>query len=769
MQSRSETLLEFPKVLALVARHCKSEPGAERVMGIRPIADAQALATEMELTRQFDSWAGESDFAMPGFPSLEGFLDQLDRPTEIFDLDALWAVFQVLADAKSVRDRLAEADAERWPLLPEVADGPWPGTLWAGLKRCINAEGLLRDEASPDLYSVRSEIRSLHGRCTKRVKSFVEREGISQFMQEDFITVSSDRYVLPLKVSFKNKLPGIIHDYSQTGETCYFEPMFLVDLNNGLQELKNEERRAEKEVRRLLSNLLRSDAEALAATYEFVVRADVLAAKAAFAAERDARCVDIAEDMPLRLMDVRHPLLPGKEAVSVDLALDEGQRALIVSGGNAGGKTVCLKTLGLCALMGLSALPLPAAEGSSMPLWKQVFVVLGDEQSIEDSLSTFTAQIRHLSGAYDAVDASTLVIMDEFGAGTDPGQGAALAQAVVDGFLEKQAWLALATHFPALKAYALTRDGVRAASVLFDPATKKPLYKLAYDQVGASQALDVAREHGLPSEIIERAEKYMLLDGSDTSKVVERLNSLAVERERELAEVRGERAKLHDKRVRFHERFEREKRELLDEIQGKSRGILKQWREEKIGRKQAMKELAEMRRKAGVDAAAEKRAEEAAKARPMAWEDLAEGMAVQHLGLGKRGTVCELNERKQQVKVDLGGVSVWAKFADIAAVKETAGGGGGESSVVRTPGPRAQSMVLDLRGKRADEAEADLHRFLDGAVLSGQMELEVVHGRGTGALRKEVHRILKQSKAVASFSLAPEDRGGDGMTVVVLK
>ena len=767
MQSRSETLLEFPKVLALVAGHCKSEPGAERVLSIRPIADARALADATERTRQFASWAGEAGFSMPAFPSLEGFLDHLDRPAEVFDLDALWAVFQVLTDAKTVRDVLAEADPERWPLLNELAAGPWPGTLWAGLKRCINADGLVRDEASPDLYSVRTEIRSLHSRCSKRVKSFVEREGIAQYMQEDFITVSSDRYVLPLKVNFKNKLAGIIHDYSQTGETCYFEPMFLVDLNNDLQELKNEERRAEKEVRRLLSNLMRTDADALEAVYDFVVGADVLAAKAVFAAERGARCVEIGEGLPLNLMDVRHPLLPRAAAVPVDLALDEGQRALVISGGNAGGKTVCLKTLGLCALMGLSALPLSAAEGSTMPLWRQVFVVLGDEQSIEDSLSTFTAQIRHLSGAYDAVDASTLVIMDEFGAGTDPGQGAALAQAVVDGFLEKRAWLALATHFPALKAYALTRDGVRAASVLFDPATKKPLYRLAYDQVGASQALDVAREHGLPAEIIERAEKYMLLDGSDTSKVVERLNELAVERERELAEVRSERDKLHEKRVRFHERFEREKRQVLDDIQAESRDILRRWREEKLGRKQAMKELADVRRKAGLDAAAERRAEEAEQARPMAWDDLAEGMAVQHMGLGRRGTVGGLNERKRQVKVDLGGVSVWADFSDLAPVKDA--GAGTQAPMVKTPGPRAQSMVLDLRGKRADEAEAELYKFLDGAVLSGQTELEVVHGRGTGALRKEVHRILKQSKAVASFSLAPEDRGGDGMTVVVLK
>lgn len=768
MLSRSLVLLEFPKVLGILAGFCVSEPGAEACAAIGPIGDESRLAEEAELTRQFAEFKRERGFVLSPFPSLGTFLDHLSRPLEVFDLDALWAVSQVLGDAREARTGLEEADEERWPLLSGLAGFDWPETLWPALKRCINADGLLRDEASPELYSVRSEIRDIHQRCTKRVKAFVDQKGIAQYMQEDFITVSSDRYVLPFKANYKNKLQGIIHDYSQTGETCYFEPMFLVEQNNELQGLKKEERAAEKEVLRYLSDLMRQEEDALRAAYAFLTRVDVLWAKARFAQEFDARTVEIGVDMPLNLRQARHPLLVrGQEnAVPVDLTLHEGQQALIVSGGNAGGKTVCLKTLGLSALMGLSGLPVCALEGSTMPLWKSLVVLLGDQQSIEDSLSTFTAQIKNLSDAYDAVDDSTLVIMDEFGAGTDPSQGAALAQAVVDGFLEKRAWIALATHFPALKAYALTRDEVRAASVLFDPATHKPLFKLAYDQVGASQALDVAREHGLSEDILGRAEKYMLLDGSDTSKVVERLNALAVERENELDGLKAEREKLNAKRVRYHERFEREKAKLLDEIQGEAQAVLKQWREEKIGRKQALKELAELRRKTakGGDAGAD--APEA-KAPALSWEDLAVGQAMRHTGLGKSGVVAELNEKKRQVKLDLGGVSVWADFAALAPEEKVAKKA--EPTLNVPSGGAAQTMVLDLRGMRSDEAEAELYRFLDGAVLAGRQELEIVHGRGTGALRKEVHRILKGSPAVAKYTLAPEDRGGDGMTIVELK
>ena len=218
----------------------------------------------------------------------------------------------------------------------------------------------------------------------------------------------------------------------------------------------------------------------------------------------------------------------------MDLIFRPTDRALVISGGNAGGKTVCLKTLGLLAIMTLAGLPVPAAKGSVIPWWTSIHAFIGDEQSLDDHLSTFTAQIRHLGNAWEATDRRTLILLDEFGAGTDPAQGAALAQAVLDGLLERGAHVVAATHFPALKTYALTREGVRAASVLFDPGTKKPLFRLAYDQVGASQALDVAREHGLPESVLRRAEQYLLLDGQDMTAVMDRLNALAAKREGEL-------------------------------------------------------------------------------------------------------------------------------------------------------------------------------------------------------------------------------------------
>lgn len=766
MSRKSPQLLEFPKVLTQLAGFARSEPGAAACLDLAPLRGKDQPGRELALTRQWIAFLAEVRPELESFPDLEGLFAFLGRPAQILDLDGLFALATVLRQAKVLREACASADPNRFVDLPALAEFPWPQAAFSGLRRCLGSDGRLKDESSPELYSVRTEIRAIHQRCTKRVRDYLTAEDVGQYLQDDFMTVSSDRYVLPIKSNFKGRVQGIIHDYSQTGETCYVEPMFLVELNNQLQNLKQEEREAEKAVLRLLTSLVRQEEDAVRAAYAFLVRSDVLGAKAAFAAARDARPIEMGEGMPLRLADARHPLLSleVKKAVPVDIELGEGQRALVVSGGNAGGKTVALKTLGLTALMTLSGLPAPCAEGSTLPGWREVVVVLGDEQSIEDSLSTFTAQIHAFSDAWSRIDDRALVIMDEFGAGTDPSQGAALAQAVVDRLLERGAWVAAATHFPALKAYALSREGVRAASVLFDPASKRPLYRLAYDQVGASQALDVAREHGLPEEVLAAAERYMLLDGTDTSGVLERLNSLAVAREKELSGLKAEQGKLRERRERLAERFEKEKRAVLDELRAASQSVLRQWQEGRLGRKEALRKLAESRQRAE-DFAPEKPEAEAAAV--LDWTTLAPGARLTHTGLNKAGVVVEIDGKARRAKLDLGGVTVWADADKLAPAELPKAKAAAPAVAVRSERPMA--MRLDLRGERVEAAEAELLRFLDRAVLSGQESLEIVHGKGTGVLRKEVHRILREFPAVKSFALAPEDQGGDGMTQVEMK
>lgn len=775
MESRSLQHLEFPKVLRLLAERAASEPGRAACLALAPFDAPEDAAREIELFRQAKAWVGITGARVGDFPALEGLFAFLARPQAVLDVDGLWALKQVLLLAKDLREQLrvgVEPAPERWiDLCALAASAAWPARTWSGLKRCLADDGRLKDESSPELLAARSQIRAIHQQCSKRAKEFILDHGLSHYLQDEYITISSDRYVLPLKANFKGRFPGIIHDYSQTGETCYFEPLFLVELNNSLQELKQEEREAERRIFLMLTGLVRDEFDALLATYELLTKLDLIQAKLSLASLLNASPIDLVPGGAVRLRDARHPLLvaamrqePGKSGaekkspVPVDLELAVEQRGIIISGGNAGGKTVCLKTLGLIALMALAGLPAPAAEGSSLPAWRKVFVFMGDEQSIEDHVSTFTAQIGNLSRVWPQVDESALVILDEFGAGTDPTQGAALAQAVVDGLLERKACVAAATHFPALKVYALSRPDVRAASVLFDTRSKKPLYRLAYDQVGLSQALDVAREHGLPEEVLRRAENYMLLDGADTSALIERLNELALEREQELQSLASAKAKLEERRQKLEARFEKDKKLVLEELGARSREIFREWQSGKMAAKQAMRELHQAKERAQTEAKAEAEA-------GVDLDSLRKDALVLYAPWSKKGRVDEVDAKRRQVRIDLQGVRLWAKPEDLRLVSQAAPAPTGAVSVVSSG--RA-ALRLDLRGFRADVALSELASFLDKALLGNANEVEILHGRGSGALRREVHRFLAEFPAVASYALASEEQGGDGMTLVTL-
>ncbi|EHJ46937.1 MutS2 family protein [Solidesulfovibrio carbinoliphilus subsp. oakridgensis] len=779
MESRTLSLLEFPKVLERLAALAVSEPAAAACRAITPFADEAALAPAQRKLAEAVELRRDAAFEFTPFPDIEPLFDVLESERRGLDLDALVALGHVLSRVAALRQALGQGAPGQSLLRDTVAAAPWPKKTQAALARCLSADGRLRDESSPELFSVRQEIRSIHQTITNRVKEFVGEKDMGPFLQDDYVTISSDRYVLPLKANFKGRIPGIIHDYSQTGETVYVEPFFLVEVNNRLQELKNEEREAEARVMAFLTGLAKDERREVAAAYRLLVECDVLWAKAALAERLGGTIPEVAAQNAVHLLAARHPLLvlaagdDGPKTVTPqDLVLAEDQRALIVTGANAGGKTVCLKTLGLLSVMALSGLPVPAGEGSRLPFFHKVFVFLGDEQSLEDHLSTFTAQIRHLSRVWPDIDARTLVLLDEFGAGTDPSQGAALAQAVVDGLLDRGAYLAAATHFPALKAYGLSRPGVRAACMLFDPATKKPVYRLAYDQVGASIALDVAREHGLPEDILERASRYLLLDGGDAGLVFDRLNDLALRRERELDELAATRKAEAQRVQKLKDGLRKAQDSLVEEIRNLSRDIARRHEAGRLERKEAQKALAEARKRL-IEESAAITGETPGTTAPEAGVDLASlapGQTVRILSWDKTAVVREKDLKRQAAKVDIGGVSLWVPASDMAPAQ----GQPAKGSVAVTPAARGGAasglgLVLDIRGMRADVAESELAAFIDTALLRGHGELEIIHGKGTGALRREVHRLLKDHPQVASFALAPEDRGGDGMTMVTLK
>ena len=797
IHNRTLHALEFGKITEHLAGLCCSGVGREAALTVAPLPDGEAVTLAARLYEEAAVWAarpvgdGGKGFSLTAFPDVGGLLRAAERPQSRPDADAFWALREVLRLAQSAHTDIDTPDAPRhWPHLLELAQAaPLPVQLTAALNRCISDDGLIRDESSPELYRLRGELRRLHQSCMRKVKDFALQYNMLPYLQDEFMTLSSDRYVLPLKANFKGRMQGIIHDWSQTGETCYFEPMFLVEINNRLQELKHEEREEEQKVLAYLRDLLNAELPGAWAALDLLSQLDVLQAKRRLADLFDGRCISLSPvEEGISLLEARHPLLalarsrnadaeqgaaraarrPEGASASIppvrplDILLRPGERALVITGGNAGGKTVCLKTLGLMVAMTLSGLPVPAGKGSHLPWFSRMDAFIGDEQSLDDNVSTFTAQIDHLAKAWKHLDQHGLVLLDEFGAGTDPAQGAALAQAVLDELLDKHTFVLAATHFPALKSYALTREGARAASMLFDPATKKPLFKLAYDQVGASQALDVAREHGLPEAIVRRAEHYLLQDGQDATALLGRLNDLAAKREEELTTLRAEQEKARHAAQQSRERLEKERLRLHEEVRGKAAELMRAWKEGRATSKQALKEMSRLR--ASLAPAAEPE-EQSVLPRP---QQFAPGQSVLHSVFNKRGVITDVDERRGRVRLDMNGVNLWAEMKDL----RESGGKPAQPVAPRAAVKRGDdiaSLRLDLRGMRADQALAEVERFLDKALLAGFSEVEIVHGRGTGALRREVHEFLRGFPAVDQFTLAPEDRGGDGMTIVTFR
>lgn len=798
IHARTLNALEFHRIADHLSELCLSGVGRERARAIAPLDDAEAVTLAARIYEEAADWAsrpaaGGAVFCVCSFPDVSGMLRAAATSrahTFQPDVDAFWALREVLRLARDAHASIAQPEAATcWPHLLAMADGsPLPVQLTAALLRCISDDGLLRDESSPELYRLRGELRRLHQSCMRKVKDFAQQYNMLAYLQDEFMTLSSDRYVLPLKANFKGRMQGIIHDWSQTGETCYFEPMFLVEINNRLQELKREEREEERKVLVYLRSLLEAELPGARAALELLAQLDVLQAKRRLAALFDGRplpLTPVAEG--IQLLDARHPLLmlnrvaesgkDGSKAAAaahskvrpLDIVLRPGERALVITGGNAGGKTVCLKTLGLIAAMTLSGLPVPVGAGSHLPWFSRLDAFIGDEQSLADNVSTFTAQIEHLAKAWKHLDASSLVLLDEFGAGTDPAQGAALAQAVLDELLDKHTFVLSATHFPALKSYALTREGARAASMLFDPQSKKPLFRLAYDQVGASQALDVAREHGLAESIVRRAEHYLLQDGQDATALLGRLNDLAAKREEELAELKREQDKTRRQTQDLREKLEKERLRLHDEVRTQAGDLMRAWKEGRATHKQALKEMSRLRASL---APAQDETAEGASVLPQP-QTFTAGQEVLHTVFNKRGVITDVDERRGRVRLEMNGVNLWAEMKALRVPGQTAPSP--SKSALRgvvgrtSASDEAASLRLDMRGMRADVALAELERFMDKALLAGFSEVEVVHGRGTGALRRQVHDFLRSFPAVGQFALAPEDRGGDGMTIVTFR
>ncbi|MDK2921619.1 MAG: mismatch repair protein MutS2 [Desulfonauticus sp.] len=761
MHPKTLKALELEKVLQFFQQGTSSEGGKSFFSNLKPYSSLQDINESQNLLREFWELFVHQPLNLNFFPDLSPLFSSLEKEIFIFSLEDLWGLQSFFVEQDKVFSWLEKGKSLSLSLLTQYWESiEEPLKLKQAIFRCLSKEGELRDESSPGLYAVRQEIRSIHARCRKKVERFLQDEKISHYLQDEYLTLAADRYVLALKTNFKGKLQGIVHDYSQSGETCYFEPYFLVELNNHLQQLKITEKEEQRKVLEYLSQLARQEKEALHACYNFLVLVDVFLAKIKVGIKLQANPLNLTSEEKLELKEARHPLLVllKQKVVPVDIVLEPGQKGLIITGGNAGGKTVCLKTLGLIALMVSCGLPVPCAKESKLPYFAHIWTIIGDEQSLEESLSTFTAQVSFLKECLPVLDSSSLLILDEFGAGTDPAQGAALAQAVMEYALEKGSWLLCATHFPGVKLYAVSSPELRVASVLFDPQTKKPLYQLTYDQVGASYALEVAKNIGLLPEVLNKASKLLGGEGKQQEALLERLNKLVWMKEQELEKFKQKREKIVSKLKKALKRLKEEKHSLEKEIQEAKTTILTQWKKEKLSRKLALEKLSKLRDKVKEPNKIQKSRE--------AFVPKKDTQCL-YLPWNKEAKILEIDEKKQQCKVDLGGISLWSDFSNLAPLtkKEQKD----QSIKVKVSASSRLPLKLDVRGLTVEEALMEVDRYIDGALLKGVQELEIVHGKGTGVLKQAVHQHLRNHSVVKEFSFAPLEAGGEGATIVKLK
>ena len=784
MRQRDLRVLEFHKVIGLVAAIAASAPGRRAVEALRPSADAAEVAARLEAAGEMVSLRAHAG-ALP----MQEFADQREillaaaREGAVLDGAALLCVRDFVIVARQVA-MFMRSRVESYPHLSSMAQNlAAPKELADALLGALADDGGLLDDASPQLLRLRTRLRAERVELEARLMRSLSAPGMEAFVSDHLVTVRNHRFVLPLKLNYAERLEGIVQDRSVSGETLFVEPMWAVELNNRLMML---EREVEAEERRILAHLtamIRGYGAELSMTFEALVALDALNARAIFA-ER-LRCVKPAivdyAASGLELIEARHPLLIAggreiqREVVPIDVRIAPGLRGIVISGPNTGGKTVALKTIGLLMLMAQAGLLIPAREGSRIGIFRSIFADIGDEQSIEASLSSFAAHIANLSEMAARLEEPALVILDEPGEGTDPVEGAALAIGLMNYLGRRRCLVAIATHSAAIKLHAYSRAGYEAAAVDFDAEHLRPLYRLKPHTIGQSYGLAVAERLGLPHEIVIAAREAMPAGAAEVERALALL-------EAERAEVRAE-----AERLRAEERRMTERAAEAEESARRARARLEDERERVAAEGQAM--IAELRRensaiaeevRAGRKAhrelgAALARASEriARTAPPAPGEDDVEAAGGAPLKVGDRvefgdiqGELLALGPGR--AVVSRGGLRIEVaperlrrarlRAIDRAAPRVTvtprsAEDGGGE---------------LNLIGMRAAEALRRLEEFLDQAYLTNQPEVRVIHGIGSGALKKAVHDYLRDSRYCAGFRQAEPHQGGAGATVVQL-
>ena len=787
METKALKTLEFDKILKRLSDFAVMESTKDEIMRIMPaktLKSAQKMQDETKEASRILTKCGSLPITCAS--DVTASLKRADMGGTL-TMSELLNIAKVLETARRIKMHTKDAECE---ILAEHIDALYEDKrLETDITGAVIDAETMADDASSTLLDIRRKIRAANNKVKDILQKIITSPSHQKHLQEQLITLRGDRYVIPLKSEYKGAIPGVVHDVSATGSTIFLEPMSVVETNNEIRRLLGEEK---DEIEKILANLTNEVAlvsKLIKMSYDTISCIDLIFAKGKYALATDAFAPNINDKGHINLRRARHPLIDPKKVVATDIYLGKNFDTLVITGPNTGGKTVTLKTIGLLTVMALSGLHITAEEGSEIAVFEDVFADIGDEQSIEQSLSTFSAHMVNIVDILSKISEKSLCLFDELGAGTDPTEGAALAISILEYVKNTGAKCAATTHYSELKVYALSNNRVENASCEFDVETLAPTYRLLIGIPGKSNAFAISKRLGLSQFIIDNAKKHIDTESVKFEDVISELekNRILSEREKDKAQsikqeaenIKKEMAKrnkiLDEKTEKILEKARAEAKKIIEDAKRETEDALKQ-----IKKAQKMKDLTEANRemeraRQKINKKSKENAEnksEKPSVNTKAPKSVKLGDSVEIVSMGQKGTVVTLPDRSGALTVKVGIMKLKSNLSDLRLIKEEkpkqkqkrASGGMGDGAKYMNV-----SAELDLRGENIEDSIYILEKFLDDAVLSSLTQVRIIHGKGTGALRQGIHQYLRKQPRVESFALASYGEGDSGVTIVKLK
>ena len=787
MNEKTLRILEYEKIIKMLKNKAVSSIGKKTCEELLPSYVLHEVSERLEETKEAIDivlkWGGVS---FDGFRNVEDAVKRAEKGFILSPKDLL-DVAGVLRCTKALKTFFEDGEKDKlYPIIFELVDTlVYIKGLGEKIEDIVVSEDEISDRASDLLFSLRRSIRDKNSRVKEKLQGMVT--SYAKYLQDPIITIRGDRYVIPVKAECKGNIPGLVHDQSASGSTLFIEPMAIVEMNNQIKELMLKEKAEVERILNSLSRIVEENAYQLLHNNKNIGYIDFIVAKGKLALDMGANVPLVNKSGIIDMKRARHPLIDPEVVVASDIKLGKEFNCLVITGPNTGGKTVTLKTTGLLTLMAMAGLAIPADEGSELSVFKNVFADIGDEQSIEQSLSTFSSHMVNIVDIINHVDNSSLVLVDELGAGTDPTEGATLAMSIMQNLYEMGAKIIATTHYSEIKVFAMERAGFENASVEFNVETLKPTYKLLIGIPGKSNAFNISKRLGLSEKIINEAKEMISNDEASFENVIQSLQdktrkaqeqlseaeSLKIEVNRLKKELASKQERLDEKRDKILEKAKKEAQDVLRSAKEEADSILRELNELKGNAKAAsMKDAEKLRKSLGekLDKSSEVKIGTNIKEGMKRATSVMLGEEVYVSTVGQKGVVMSLPDAKKMVQVQIGIMKMTVPLNTLGIdtkpkkqVKKT-----GVANMVKSKANAIKSSI-DLRGYMVDEAIYEIDKYLDDAFLAGYDSVQIIHGKGTGALRKGVQEHLKRHHYVKTMRIGGFDEGGAGVTVVEIK